>query len=91
MQKEYIEPWVGFKHFPLCIQSLAFLSEFPPISHASKLSLPEVLSSIFLFQDYYTNYPVTLPVRRPYSGNPGKFSECYKNQTAIRRAHHIDA
>ncbi|KAG5605899.1 hypothetical protein H5410_027391 [Solanum commersonii] len=27
------------------------------------------------FLDYYTNYPVTLPVRRPYSGNPELLDE----------------
>ncbi|PHT30874.1 hypothetical protein CQW23_27211 [Capsicum baccatum] len=26
-------------------------------------------------KDYYTNYPVTLPVRRPYSGNPELLDE----------------
>ncbi|KAK4373100.1 hypothetical protein RND71_008484 [Anisodus tanguticus] len=29
----------------------------------------------FVSQDYYTNYPVTLPVRRPYSGNPELLDE----------------
>jgi len=28
-----------------------------------------------LLQDYYSNYPETLPLRRPYSGNPGIIQE----------------
>jgi hypothetical protein len=28
-----------------------------------------------LLQDLYSEYPSVLPLRKPYSGNPGKFQE----------------
>ncbi|KOM26836.1 hypothetical protein LR48_Vigan325s000800 [Vigna angularis] len=41
--------------------------------------------------DYYSNYPVTLPVRRPYSGNPELLDEDEFGEAAESRTYDEDA
>ncbi|CAJ1940486.1 unnamed protein product [Sphenostylis stenocarpa] len=41
--------------------------------------------------DYYSNYPVTLPLRRPYSGNPALLDEEEFGQAAESRSYDEDA
>ncbi|RDY08512.1 DNA-directed RNA polymerase III subunit RPC4, partial [Mucuna pruriens] len=41
--------------------------------------------------DYYSNYPVTLPLRRPYSGNPELLDEVEFGVTSVSRTYNENA
>lgn len=81
--KEYKEPWVGVLIFifidgsrgSLSSSHLLYLIGLP--FHLCLNSLKPYWILSMLLQNYYSYYPVTLPLRRPYSGNPGT-SQCAK-------------
>lgn len=60
--KEYREPWVCYNRSRCLVSSSELFSTFP---------LSEYGFFWILLQDYCSYYPATLPLRRPYSGNPG--------------------
>ncbi|RDX86711.1 DNA-directed RNA polymerase III subunit RPC4, partial [Mucuna pruriens] len=41
--------------------------------------------------DYYSNYPVTLPLRRPYSGNPELLDEVEFGEASVSRTYNENA
>ncbi|XP_007038339.2 PREDICTED: uncharacterized protein LOC18605330 isoform X1 [Theobroma cacao] len=61
IKREYREPWVKVCSLFVCLRPSAHLCAIPLI----------LLSSMIALQDYHhTYYPITLPLRRPYSGDP---------------------
>lgn len=77
-EKEYIEPWVGKTVTQVsCLHDYAWLlvscCNLFFFSVCLCLCLLSYSFCWVIVQDYYSYYPVTLPVRRPYSGNPGVF------------------
>lgn len=57
---EYKEPWVG-----------TTVTESYMISNSYSWRSKCLIGSWILSQDYYSYYPITLPQRRPYAGDPG--------------------
>jgi hypothetical protein len=83
--KEYKEPWVSLlsetKYAVLFIYCIYLFPRCVCVCVCNcKCNLFMVVSSWnigcwMLLQDLYSEYPSVLPLRKPYSGNPGNFQE----------------
>ncbi|PAN37860.1 hypothetical protein PAHAL_7G128400 [Panicum hallii] len=72
LPKEYAEPWV--RKDQITNEDCFLFRSYP-------------LVSFFLLQDYtHTDYPVSLPLRRPYSGNPEILDEEEFGESSASRA-----
>lgn len=72
-EKEYQEPWVCKNVKFMGPNDYAWLLVLLPSLFLVAVCVVIYCFCWMLLQDYYSYYPVTLPVRRPYSGNPGMF------------------